>query len=162
MKTITIGRRFAGVAAAAVLLLTAACDNPVGNDHEHLEARGVVITDMAGAVIAETHGDHWDYASGNDVHLHEGEDLDIRIWFVNPAGERFQVTDHDYELVVQIANPSIATYGGHGDHGHFEGESVGTTTAVIHLWHGNHPAGHADYSSPALTLNVVSHGHHDH
>jgi hypothetical protein len=164
MATNRFSRRFAGITASAALLFTAACDNPIGHEHDHLEARGVVITDMAGTTIAETHGNHWHYASGSDIHLHVGEEMDVRIWFVDPAGERFQVTDHhhDHEMVVQIANPAIATYGGHGDHGHFEGESAGETTAVIHLWHGNHPAGHADYSSPPLTLEVVSHGHHSH
>lgn len=151
-------RRATPLIALAALL--GACDNPLRDHDDHLEARGVVITDLAGAVIAETHGNHWDFTHGSDLHLHPGEEKDVRIWFVDPAGNRFQVgQQHGYELVVQVAQPAIARYGGHGDHGHFEGVSVGETTAVIHLWHGQHPSGHPDYSTPALAIEVASHGH---
>jgi hypothetical protein len=157
-------RTFARVAgAAAVLFATAACDNPVEHDHGHLEARGVAITDLAGATIAETHGDHWDFASGSDLHLHPGEELEVRVWFVDPDGDRFQLGDRDdYELVVIVEDEAVASYGGHGDHGHFEAGAAGETTAVVHLWHGRHPAGHPDYSSPPLAIEVVDHGHGEH
>ncbi|MBA2670283.1 MAG: hypothetical protein H0U67_07940 [Gemmatimonadetes bacterium] len=154
-------RALSAFAVFALVATTAACDNPVGQDDDHLEARGVVITDMAGAMIAETHGDHWDFTSGSEIHLHPGKEMEVRVYFVDPAGNRFQVGSlTGYQLVVQVANPSIVTYGGHGDHGHFEALGTGETTAVIHLWHGNHPSGHADYSSPALAIDVDGHGTH--
>ena len=154
-----VGGRLA--ALLTLILALGACDHPLGHDHDHLQARGVVITDLAGQTLAETHGSHWHYrGGGSDLHLHRGEELDVRIWFVDPAGQRFQLAgQRDYQLVVQVADPAVARYDGHGDHGHFEGLAVGRTTAVIHLWHGAHPAGHPDYSSPPLTLDVVAHSH---
>jgi hypothetical protein len=151
------GRVAAGFAMVAGVV---GCDNPVTPDPAHRTAQGVVITNMNGAVIAETHGDHWDFASGDAIHLHPGDDLEVRIFFVATSGERFQlINDPEYQLVVEIADPTVVTYDAHGDHGDFEARSEGETTAVIHLWHGSHPGGHPDYSAPPLTIEVDGHGH---
>lgn len=144
----------------AVVLL-GACDNPVGNnDDDHLEeVVGVEVTDLLGNVITEYHDGHWDLAGGADaLHLHVGEEEEIRIFFVAEDGDRFQLphSGAEYTLRVEIANTAIVEYEGEGDHGHLNAKSVGETTARVQIYHGNHP----DWETLAdLPIEVGDHTH---
>ncbi len=139
--------------------LVGACDNPVDHDDDHQdEVTGVQITTMAGAVIATYGAGGWTFASGDALHLHAGEEEEVRIYFLAEDGDRFQAppSGAEHTLRVEIANPAIAAYEGHSDHGHFEGKAVGETTAVIQLYHGSH----ADFqTNPGLPIEVVDHHH---
>lgn len=145
---------------AAVVAL-GACDNPVSDDHDHLdEVVSVEITDLAGGLIAELHDDHWHFESGGDaLHLHPGDEKEVRIFFVAADGDRFQLpaSGEEHTLRVEIANPAVVEYEDHGDHGHFVALSAGETTATIQIYHGSH----ADWqTNPPLPVEVVDHGAH--
>lgn len=147
--------------ALSALALLAACDNPVeGDDAHEEEIEAVQITDMAGALIAELHGDHWDFEGGGDaLHLHAGEEMEVKIFFVAEDGDRFQLppSGAEHTLRVEIANPAVARYEGETDHGHFVGVAAGETTAAIQVFHGSH----ADWqTNPPLPIEVSDHEAH--
>lgn len=143
--------------ALPVLALLAACENPVDHDNEHLEEiAGVEITDMAGTRIASYSNGTWNLSAGDALHLHPGEEVEVKIFFLAADGDRFQLppAGDEHTLRVEIADTAIAAYGGHTDHGHFEGKAVGETTAKVQVYHG----GHADYeTNPGLPIEVSDH-----
>ncbi len=147
------------IAIPAVVIL-GACDNPVEQDDDHLEEiASVEITDLQNNLIAELHGDHWDFEGGGDaLHLHPNEEMEVRIFFVAEDGDRFQLppSGQEFTLRVEIANPAVASFEAESDHGHFAGLAAGETTAAIQVFHG----GHADYqTNPPLPIEVVDHAH---
>lgn len=145
----------------SAIAIFAACENPVEGDDDHLEeVESVEITDLDGALIAEFHGDHWDVEGGGDaLHLHPGDEMEIRIDFVAADGDRFQLptAGQEHTLRVEVANPAIVEYEGHDDHGHLVALAAGETTAAIQIYHGSH----ADWqTNPPLPIEVVDHGDH--
>ncbi|MGH7457858.1 MAG: hypothetical protein ACREKN_02090 [Longimicrobiaceae bacterium] len=146
---------------APIAVLFAACANPVNGADEELEPVDVVIRDLSGNLIAETHGDHWDVEGegghGHGLELEVAGELEVRVFFVAEDGSEFQVEHEEDELVVEIDDASVARYHDHGDHGDFVGVTEGETTALILLWHGDYPdTGHSHYQSPPLEIGVVN------
>lgn len=138
---------------ALLVAALGACDNPVEHDDDHEEATGVVVTDLAGVTLATYTPGSWTVVGGDALHLHPGEELGVKIFFLAEDGDRFQLphTGADHTLRVQIANESVVEYHAHGDHGDFDAIAVGETTAKIQLYHG----GHADFETTGLTIEVA-------
>jgi hypothetical protein len=145
--------------ALMAILAVAACDNPVEHHDESIHgAEGVEITDIAGAVIATYADGGWTFTTGDALHLHPGEESEVRIYFIADDGDRFQapLSGDEYTLLVEFENPEIAGYEGHADHGDFVGLMVGETSANVQLYHGTHP----DFETiPGLPVEVVDHEH---
>ena len=146
------------VVALAALALLAACDNPVDRDDDHIdEVVSVEITDLAGNVIADLHGDHW---HGSPLHLHPGDELDVAIHFVAADGDRFQLphSGAEHTLGVDIADTGILAYTPVGQNGRFTAVGEGETTITVQVMHGSHP----DWeTNPPLRAEVVDHGDHE-
>ncbi len=119
-----------------------ACNNPVGDDDDHLEEiAGVEITNLTGADIARYENGVWNFPVGkNALQLQVGEETGVRIYFVAEDGDRFQLphTNAEYTINVEFGNPAVAGYTGASNHGHFEGLAAGTTAANIQVLHGGH------------------------
>lgn len=149
-------RRFRPFVYLGLAGLLGACSNPLeGEDHE--DAVGVDITDMAGGPLASYRisTGTWTIAEGAAFQLQQGVEREVRIYFVDADDDRFQepASGAEYTHRVVIAHPSIAAYEGHDDHGHFEGLAVGSTTAVVQLYHGSH----ADFATnPGMPIEVVA------
>lgn len=146
------------LAIPAVIIL-GACENPVQADHEHVEeVESVEITDLAGVMIATLQGDQWEFEDGGDaLHLNPGDAMEVKIFFVAPDGDRFQLpaAGEEHTLHVEVLNPAIVEYEAHGEHGDFNALSVGETTAEIQIYHGSH----ADWQADApLPIEVVDEG----
>lgn len=149
--------RIAGsiLALTAMLGLAACDDDPVGNDEEHHEPVGMVIS-SGGVDLVTVNGatvtGSLSVASGQET-----AHLDVE--FLDEDGDRFQPEDADEWLRVTIANPAVADWeqdepGEFG--GHLHGESAGTTTAVFDLMHGavNSTSAHPDYTSPGIPVVI--------
>ena len=139
---------------AAVVLLSAACDNPV-RPEEHPEAGGVVIRDAGtGAVLAVSVGANVAFAEA--LELTTSEVLEVEILFLDASDPddlalAFHPDEDEGEsLNVEITNEAIVTYADHDDHGDFTAHAAGQTTVRIELMHG----GHADFASGDLTVVV--------
>lgn len=148
---------FPFVSLFAVAFL-AACDNPVDKDDHEDEIVGVEVTTMSGTVLAAYASNAWQIPGGDALHLHLGEEEEVRIFFIASDGDRVQFppSGAEHTLRVVIADPSIAAFEAHSDHGHFEGLAVGETRAEIQVYHGTH----ADFrTNPGLPIEVVDHDH---
>lgn len=148
------GSKLKLLAPALLVAALAACDNPVEHDDDHEEAVGVVVTDLAGVTLATYTPGAWTFASGDALHLHPGEELAVKIFFLAEDGDRFQLphTGAEHTLRVDVANQAVVEYHAHGDHGDFEAIAVGETTAKIQLYHGGHP----DFETTGLPIEVTA------
>jgi hypothetical protein len=139
---------------AAVVLLSAACNNPV-EPEDHPEAGGVLIRDAGtGAVLALSVGANVAFAE--PLELTASDVLEVEILFLDASDPddlalAFHPDEDEGEsLNVEITNEAIVTYADHGDHGDFTAHAAGQTTVTIELMHG----GHADFRSGFLTIMV--------
>ncbi len=154
-----IRRRLRTLVMLLVLPLTATlsgCENPVGNDHEVREATGVVITDLQDNVLLTTEGAGAAGWVGAPLTLQVGQELPVRIFFIDPAGERFQLppSGAEYTLRVEFTPAGIANYvAQQAEQGVFRGLAPGETHARINIQHGGE-AGHPDFQSPPLRIEV--------
>lgn len=151
--------------ALALLGVLGACKDTVTDPHDdHMEdIVAVEIADMSNQQIARYEDGVWTLAKGGSaVHMHPGDELAVKIFFIDDHGDKIQLppSGQEYSLRVKIADTAVLDYDGHSDHGHFEAKAAGETTAVIQLYHGNH----ADWeTNPGLAFEVVDHhDHHDH
>ena len=138
MEMKRFGRRIFSVAFALGLAIGAgACDdNPVGPDARP-EPAGVVITDLTGNVLTQTQGEQPNATFDRPLQVAVGEDLEARIFFVDPSGERFRPDPSFGEsLRVVTLIPAIAEWSADGDHGTFVGRSTGSTQALVQLMRG--------------------------
>ena len=146
--------------ALAGVVALGACDTPVSpDDHDDHEAVGAEVQDLDGNVIATFEDGAWTFASGDAVHMHPGDELEVEIFFIAEDGDRFQLpqSDADYTLRVVVANPAVVTYTAHGDHGDFAALAEGETTAIIQVYHGTHEDWQTD---PGMAIEVVDHPAH--
>lgn len=139
---------------AAVVLLSAACDNPV-QPEDHPEAGGVLIRAAGtGAVLALSVGAN--VAFSEPLELTASEVLEVEILFLDASDpDDLELAFHPDEdegesLSVVVANEAIVTYADHDDHGDFTAHAAGETTVTIELLHGGHP----DFRSGPLTITV--------
>jgi len=148
--------RLGAVLLAAVLAVTAGCDNPVGDRGGHRVATNVVITEADGAtVITQTQANA---AWTAPLTLQAGRSREIRVFFVAPGGERFQLpaAGASHTLRVDVANTTVARFEATTTEvARLAGQAAGTTTARIYLWHGVFPQGHEDFVTPELTIQVA-------
>lgn len=141
-----------------VMLATslAACDDMPFDVEEHGDAHGVVVTNLDGSLIAEAQeAEPWVFAGGaSHLEITASASREVRIWFVDGDGDRFQldIGDDEHSLAVTVANPDVATFDSHGDHGDFFGVAAGTSTATISLMHGDHE----DYTAAPLPIAVIA------
>ncbi len=149
--------RMAGsiLALTGVLALGACDDDPVGNEEEHLEPVGLVIS-TGGVDLVTVNGATVTGSLSVDAGQ-ETAHLDVE--FLDEDGDRFTPDEADEWLRVTIANPAVADFeqdtpGEFG--GHLHGESAGTTTAVFDIMHGavNSSSAHPDYTSPAISVVI--------
>ncbi|MBA2669511.1 MAG: hypothetical protein H0U67_03985 [Gemmatimonadetes bacterium] len=138
-----------------VVFTAAACDGPL-DPEEHPEAGGVVILQRGtNTVLARSVGAR--AAFDKPLQLRVGQAAEVEVKFLdsdnpNDLSRAFLPDETEGEsLVLTVANPAIAAFDFHGDHGDFEGLAPGTTTATVQLFHG----GHSDFDSGTLTINVT-------
>ncbi|MEX2570197.1 MAG: hypothetical protein WD737_02760 [Gemmatimonadota bacterium] len=146
------------IAFAVVLLTIGGCSSPVEHDEDHFDAVGVEVTTEDGDLLASYSGGTWSFTSGDALHLHPGDDLDVRIRFVQGDGDRVELPTSGAELTleVEVLDPAVAQFAAHDDHGHFEALTAGETNAIIRAMHG----GHADFeTNPGLPVEVVDDAH---
>ncbi|MEQ9568739.1 MAG: hypothetical protein RLN75_01000 [Longimicrobiales bacterium] len=143
------------LALTGVLALGACDDDPVGNEDEHQEPVGLVIS-TGGVDLVTVNGATVTGSLSVDAGQ-ETAHLDVA--FLDEDGDRFTPEDADEWLRVTIANPAVAEWeqdepGEFG--GHLHGESAGTTTAVFDLMHGavNSSSAHPDYTSPPVPVVI--------
>jgi hypothetical protein len=141
---------------ALLVAVVAACENPVGDGGGHRTAREVIITEADGTtVIAQTQNNaQW---AGAPLTLRAGESREVRVFFVNQAGDRFQLpaAGASHTLHLAFSTPGVAGYEAtSAERGHLRGLAVGNTTMSVHIWHGVHPGGHEDWSTPGLAVVV--------
>lgn len=141
----------------AISLITG-CDRSTDpHNDEHGEPVAAEVYNRAtNELLAYTHGTgagmHWD---GSLPHLHIGEELELEIRFLDednhtiPLGDEFEVrarlAEGAPENIIEIEN--------HIDHIDIEGVSLGETSIVFELWHGNH----VDWETPAISVEVEEH-----
>lgn len=143
---------------ALLVTALAGCDNPVEHEDDHEEAVGVVIADLAGSTLATYAAGAWTVAGGDALHLHPGDELGVKIFFIAEDGDRFQLphSGAEHTLRVEIANETVVEYHPHGDHADLEAIGVGETTVKVQLYHGGHP----DFeTNPGLPVEVVDDTH---
>jgi len=157
-----MSRKLNGWTIVVVLsvLVLGACSNPVEQkDDHHDDIVGVEVTTMNGNPLATYAGGVWTVSGGDALHLHVGEDDDVRIFFLADDGDLIQlpISGADLTLRVVIEHPAIASFQADAaDHGHFRGLAEGETTAIIQAYHGSHP----DFETrPGLPIEVVDHDH---
>ena len=138
--------------AVALALGIAACDNDPLEVDEHPEAAGIVIRNAAtGQEITRQVGELNPF--NNPLLLPAGGAVEVEILYIDeddPNNLFLPAADEGEETRVVVADPSIATYADHEDHGDFSGLKAGTTTATVQLYHGSH----SDYSSGSLNIVV--------
>jgi hypothetical protein len=138
----------------AAFLTLSGCSNPVA-DNGHRTMRDVVITSADGATLVQTQDNQsW---VGAPLVLTPGEALAVSIFFIAPDGTQFQLpaSGASHTLHVATEQPEIARYEPlSATTGQFVSQASGATTAIIYLWHGVHPSGHADAASPPLPIVV--------
>jgi len=148
--------RLHAVLLAAVLAATAACSNPVGDRGGHRVATNVVITEADGTtIVTQTEANA---AWTAPLTLQAGQSREIRVFFVAPGGERFQLpaAGASHTLHVGVANTTVARFDpSTTELARFHGQAAGATTARVHLWHGVFPQGHEDFVTPDLTIQVA-------
>jgi hypothetical protein len=139
-------------------LALGACDDddPTGVDDDHNDdVAGVVLT-LNGAVLAEYDGPSraWDAT----VEIGAGDETaHIDVEFVDEAGNVI-TPDADTYLQVTVDDETIAEFeqdtpGEFG--GHIKGIAEGTALMEFSLMHGTVGAGHADFVTTDLTVQVV-------
>lgn len=148
-------RRLAGLVLGLALLATA-CSDSTGpdDDDDHEEPAGVVAT-MGGAELVRVNANR-EVTGSFTVAVNEETDH-ITIRFLAEDGDEI-VPDDDYYLDAEVANEAVAeveqdTPGDFGIHVH--GKQAGTTTVRLRQMHGSVGSGHADYTSPAITITVT-------
>ena len=144
------------IALAVVVVGLGACSNPLDDDQDdHLNAVAVEVMSLDGAQLARYASGAWTFPSGDALHLHPGDELAVRIFFVEADGERRQLpaSGEEITLRVEVQDPQIVSYEDHGDHGDFIGLAEGETTATIQAFHGGHP----DFeTNPGLPIEVAN------
>ncbi len=145
----------AGLALALIAALgVGACDDPVGEDHDHAEPTTVVILlggqEIASATVTSATG---------EIHVAPGtETAHLTVEYRDEDGNEVHVDDGDFYLEVDIADESIADFeqdtpGEFG--GHVHGLAEGETTATFKLMHGTVGSGHADFVPAGITVHVA-------
>lgn len=101
-------------------------------------------------MVAYVHGDHW---HGGLPTVPLGGTLSLGAEVVGDTGDPIDLSD-EYELRAGVAHGApegVVDFDFHGDHVHVVGETEGVTEIVLVLWHDDH----ADYQSPAITVQVT-------
>lgn len=142
----------------AILLCVGACDNPVSHNHdgetEHSQVEGLVL-ETNGAELVRVE----DAVVEGAVSLSSGTTTPtITITFLNEHGERLSsddLPDAEYGVDVRVEDPSVASVEREGRFAfQLHGESPGTTQLVIELLHGAEGNRHADFTTPAIGVEV--------
>jgi hypothetical protein len=140
--------RASALALVAAFATLTACDSPI-EPQPHADPVGAEVylrgTDQR---LAYIHGDHWH----GSIALGVGEEIEVDVRFLDDHGHVIPLGG-EYTVRAEIAagHPTdIISIAEHGDHLDIEGEALGETRIVLHLWHGNH----SDWSAPALRVVV--------
>lgn len=145
--------RFAAtVAAALAAVLPAACDNPVQIDEHADEVAGVQVmsgqTELARVLNGVVTG-RLTVAAGSSL-----GPLTIR--FIAEDGD--EVTEPDTYLETDVGNTAVAEFtptSAGAFAGQLAGKTAGTTAISFKLMHGAVGAGHADFTSAAIPVEVT-------
>lgn len=133
------------------------CSNDDGGEHEHAEARGLVLR-MADSVLVSVDSTivtgQLSFPADNQYSDH------IEVWFISDDEHRdeFRPDDLDEVLHVTVTDTNIATVLFHADETdqderwefHVKGKSAGATTIKVQIFHVDHP----DYTSPLIPLVI--------
>lgn len=146
----------------AALALAACGDNPVEPGEDHFNPVGMRVVIDGQTVVTVDQGQ----VTGS-ITVEEGDEVDIVVEFIDDDGDVIVAPVDEYYLAVDIDDETIAHFQRVGQFdGHIEGEGEGATTARFMLIHGD-PAddhghddddddGHADYTSPFITITVTA------
>ncbi len=141
--------------AGTIVLAACGQDSATEPDDDHAEEVEGVQLIMGGQTTARYNGDDGTWTG--ELVVAPGQESDrIDVRFVDHAGAAVMLDDDVY-LEVEIADESIAEFeqntpGEFG--GHLQGYAEGETEAVFMLMHGAVGAGHADFVTAPLHVQV--------
>lgn len=155
-------RRRIGSAAllSAAVLATACSDDPTGPSLEdRIDEIAVVLVDLrdGSGHVSHTHGVGAEMYWHGDLHLHPGDEVELEVTFLDAAGDTLSLLDSG-EITLSAAlapgMPSgVVEVESHGDHLEVVAIGEGEISVTLSLMHD----GHADFTTPGLTVEVVDH-----
>jgi hypothetical protein len=113
------------------------CDNPVGTGGGHPE--GLVITNTQGVEVASYL--HPTTTSTGRLTVQAGSTADFRVQLLRRDGSRIDLDGIEYrieQVAVVTGLMASASFSG-ADQLRVTGNSAGSTSLVLQVWHGNHP-----------------------
>lgn len=154
MSMFSLSTTRAAGALLAVALATGACSDSTGPDDEHQEPAGLRAT-MNGTVVVSVNPAR--QVTGSFTVGVGATSAPITVTFLDEDGDVVATDDDEYlQVVVDTpARASLVQNPGGAYTIQFTGLTAGTTSVRLNLMHGVFPGGHADYSSPNITLTVT-------
>jgi hypothetical protein len=117
-------------------------------EEEHAEPVGLVLREDGEEILRVLEAD----VDGTVFVTTGGVTGTIDVAFVDDLGEEFVPDEPEFSMIVEIADPSRATFEQLGDWSfRMQGLAAGSTTFTIAIFHIDHP----DYTSPDLPLRVL-------
>lgn len=154
MKRITA---FASLLVVALWCATCS-DNPINppadETCDHVDADGIILERVDSLIATQ-----WLGTVSGSISVAEGETGDsIEVLFLNQDSARVVISEScDQELrwtIEDTAIAAIALVPGRKWNVNVTGKAVGSTTARLRIWHGDH----ADFTSQPITITVISSG----
>jgi hypothetical protein len=152
----SIRRTWLAPAALALALVAGGCsDSTDPDDGDHAEPAGLVA-EIGGVEVVTVNADR--VVTGSFT-VAAGEETDhVEVRFLDEDGEVIEIDEAEFYLAVEVDDDGIAGIEQHAP-GEFEVHVVGVATGTTHLrfmlMHGQHPDGHADYTSPDIPVTVT-------
>jgi hypothetical protein len=137
------------------LTALAACTDATGPGDDHADPAGLRIV-AGGTTIVSVNAAR--QVTGSITATLGGQTDLMQVEFLDDAGAVTTPNPEAFYLRVQLGNTTLASVQ-QNPAGAFsfrlQGLAAGTTTVQLSLMHGRHPGGHADYTSPNITLVVA-------
>lgn len=142
--------RFLTVFALLAGTSLAACDSPTETDDDEKDVAGLELVGPSGTILASVNSAR---AVTGGLSVKVGAEATFELFFLDPQGERFQITagDDEHSVKAVVGNTSIATVADHDGHFDLGGVGAGATTVSFIVVHGTHN----DYESPAIPITVT-------
>ncbi len=146
-------RPLLGLAAAAVLAL-GACSDSTGPDDDHREPAGLRAS-AGGTLLVSVNAAR--QVTGSFTMAAGQSTGTITVSFLNDDGNPITPASDEYLRVENDGTGIVSATQNPGGAFTFtlNGLAVGTTVMRLSLMHGTFPGGHADYTSPNITVVVV-------
>ena len=150
-------RSWLAPAAIALAVAASGCsDSTDPGDGDHNDPEGL-LAQIAGVTVASVDADR--EVTGGFTVAAGAETNHIDVVFVDGDGEPIEIDESEFYLAAEVLDEAVAEVSQDtpGEFGiHVVGVAAGTTSLRLMLMHGQHPDGHADYTSPAIPVEVIA------